>query len=77
MVLQICVATLRVLESFNDTRRDNRILNRLVDLFLQVLRQVGVIANRVRDIYEFLWKIDSLKYHPRSRMGKHEPCASL
>ena len=54
MVLQIRIAALRVFEPLNDTRRDNRILNCLVDLVLQILRQVGIVTDGVRDIDKLL-----------------------
>jgi hypothetical protein len=38
-------------------------LNCLVDLVLQILRQVGVVTNSIRDIHEFLWEVGSVKHH--------------
>lgn len=47
MVLQVCIL-LAVLESIDNTRSDDDILNRLVDLISEVLREKIIRHERVR-----------------------------
>ena len=47
MVLQVCIL-LAVLESIDNTRSDDHILNRLVDLISEVLREKIIRHERVR-----------------------------
>jgi hypothetical protein len=47
MVLQVCIL-LAILESFDDTRSNDHILNRLVDLIAKVLSEKIVRHERVR-----------------------------
>ena len=47
MVLQVCIL-LAILESIDDTRSDDHILNRLVDLISEVLSEKIIRHERVR-----------------------------
>ncbi len=47
MVLQVCVL-LAILESIDNTRSDDHILNRLVDLISEVLSEEVIRHKRVR-----------------------------
>ena len=54
MVLEIRVAALRIPEAVDDTSGDDGVLDGLVDLFLKVLCQVGIVPDRSSDLDKFL-----------------------
>lgn len=54
MILQVVVTALGILEPFNDASRHNCVLDRLINLLFQILGQVSIVADGVRDINEFL-----------------------
>lgn len=58
MIFQIVIATLGVLEPLDDTGRNNSVLHRLVDLLLEIMRQMSIVANSVCDIDELLDKVE-------------------